>query len=104
VCFLLLPLAAAPAWSSENTRRTQADDLGALDSTFGEAGVAVTDLGGFDAATALAVGDRIVSSGTGSTGASIRASAKKGSSSRTSPSSTSRSTSGSTARVASSSW
>ncbi len=61
---LLTIIVAAPASATTSKFLNQASELGALDPTFGQEGVVVTDLGGMDFGNAVAVGSRIVVAGT----------------------------------------
>src|SRR6266540_3309651 len=61
---LLTAIVAAPASATTSKFLNQASELGALDPTFGQDGVVVTDLGGMDFGNAVAVGSRIVAAGT----------------------------------------
>ena len=61
---LLTTIVAAPASATTCKFLNQRGELGALDPTFGQDGVVVTDLGGMDFGNAVAVGSRIVAAGT----------------------------------------
>jgi uncharacterized delta-60 repeat protein len=61
---LLTTIVAAPASATTCKFLNQRSELGALDPTFGQDGVVVTDLGGMDFGNAVAVGSRIVAAGT----------------------------------------
>lgn len=64
ISVLLTTIVAAPASATTSKFPDQASELGALDPSFGQNGVVVTDLGGMDFGNAVAVGSRIVVAGT----------------------------------------